>query len=50
MVTVQEMVDFENRIAEIFNRGEIRAPVHLHDGISQQARWHPYHTKETNET
>jgi pyruvate dehydrogenase E1 component alpha subunit len=27
--TAQELIDFESEIAEVFNRGEIRAPIHL---------------------
>ena len=31
-MTKQELIDFENRIAEHFNSGHIRAPVHLYYG------------------
>jgi pyruvate dehydrogenase E1 component alpha subunit len=31
-VTKQELIDFENRIADQFNKGKIRAPVHLYYG------------------
>jgi len=30
--TVESLIDFESEIAEIFNLGEIRAPVHLYHG------------------
>ena len=28
----KELIEFENDIAEIFNKGNIRAPIHLHGG------------------
>lgn len=34
--SVQELIDFEKDIAECFNRGEIRAPIHLSSGNEQQ--------------
>ena len=36
MLTKEELVEFENEIAECFNRGEIRAPVHLYHGNEEQ--------------
>ena len=30
--TIESLVAFESKIAELFNRGEIRSPVHLADG------------------
>lgn len=32
MITKQELIDFEEDIADCFNRGLIRAPIHLYDG------------------
>ena len=32
MITKQDLIDFETDIAESFNNGQIRAPVHLYDG------------------
>ena len=32
MITKQDLIDFETDIAESFNSGQIRAPVHLYDG------------------
>jgi pyruvate dehydrogenase E1 component alpha subunit len=34
--TVQQLIDFEKDIAETFNKGKIRAPVHLSSGNEQQ--------------
>lgn len=34
--TAQELIDFESLIAEKFNNGEIRAPIHLYDGNEEQ--------------
>lgn len=31
-MTAQELIDFEKDIADCFNRGEIRSPVHLYSG------------------
>lgn len=31
-LTAQDLIDFENEIAELFNSGKIRAPVHLYSG------------------
>lgn len=30
--TIEELIAFESKIADLFNKGEIRAPVHLSDG------------------
>ena len=30
--TIESLVAFESKIAELFNRGEIRSPIHLADG------------------
>jgi TPP-dependent pyruvate/acetoin dehydrogenase alpha subunit len=30
--TVEELIAFESKIADLFNKGEIKAPVHLSDG------------------
>jgi len=35
-VNEQELIAFESEIAELFNAGEIRAPVHLHGGNERQ--------------
>jgi len=35
-MTEQELIDFETRIAEQFNKGKIKAPVHLYDGNEKQ--------------
>lgn len=32
MVTINELVEFENEIGEEFNKGNIKAPVHLYSG------------------
>src|SRR6266403_4015680 len=32
MMTREELINFETEIAEIFNAGKIRAPVHLYSG------------------
>ena len=32
MITAQELISFENEIAELFNAGKIKAPVHLYSG------------------
>ena len=32
----EELIEFENEIAEIFNSGKIRAPVHLYHGNEEQ--------------
>ena len=34
--TVDKLKDFENLVAEIFNKGEIKAPVHLSDGNEKE--------------
>jgi len=34
--TEQSLVEFESKVAEMFNRGEIKAPVHLSDGNEAQ--------------
>lgn len=34
--TAQDLVDFEQEIADYFNKGMIRAPVHLYDNNEQQ--------------
>ena len=34
--TEQELIDFENDIAECFNSGMIKAPVHLYYGNESQ--------------
>lgn len=36
MMTAQELIAFERDIADIFEQGKIRAPVHLHGGNEQQ--------------
>jgi TPP-dependent pyruvate/acetoin dehydrogenase alpha subunit len=36
MKTAQELIAFEDRVAELFNTGAIRAPVHLYSGNEQQ--------------
>jgi pyruvate dehydrogenase E1 component alpha subunit len=36
MITKQELIDFETDIGETFNRGEIRAPIHLYAGNEDQ--------------
>ena len=33
--TPQSLIAFEEKIAELFNKGEIRAPVHLSDGTEE---------------
>lgn len=30
--TIEDLISFETKIADLFNKGEIRAPVHLSDG------------------
>jgi len=35
-MTAQELIDFEKNIANIFNQGSIKAPVHLYHGNEQQ--------------
>lgn len=35
-MTEQDLIDFETRIADKFNEGKIRAPVHLYDGNEKQ--------------
>ena len=37
-MTVEELIAFERDIADCFERGEIRAPVHLHGGNEEQLR------------
>ena len=32
MVSAQDLIDFEKEIGDTFNRGEIKAPVHLYSG------------------
>ena len=32
----EELIKFENEIAEIFNSGKIKAPVHLYHGNEEQ--------------
>ena len=32
----EELIEFENEIAELFNSGKIRSPVHLHHGNEDQ--------------
>ena len=34
--TAQELIDFETKVAEIFNSGVIKSPVHLYDGNENQ--------------
>jgi len=34
--TEQELIDFETKVAEIFNTGVIKSPVHLYDGNEEQ--------------
>ena len=34
--TVDKLKDFENFVADIFNKGEIKAPVHLSDGNEKE--------------
>jgi len=34
--TPQELIDFESEVAEIFNKGLIKSPVHLYDGNESQ--------------
>ena len=36
MITVQDLIDFETDIGNTFNRGEIRAPIHLYSGNEEQ--------------
>jgi TPP-dependent pyruvate/acetoin dehydrogenase alpha subunit len=36
MISKQELIDFEQDIGDTFNRGEIRAPIHLYDGAEDQ--------------
>jgi TPP-dependent pyruvate/acetoin dehydrogenase alpha subunit len=36
MKTVQQLIDFEDKVAELFNTGKIRAPVHLYSGNEEQ--------------
>ena len=36
LVTKSELIGFEEEIAELFNTGKIRAPVHLYSGNEQQ--------------
>jgi len=36
MLTKQELVEFEKEIAELYNKGEIKAPVHLVDNNEEQ--------------
>ena len=35
-ITAQELIEFEHRVAEAFNAGLIRAPVHLYSGNENQ--------------
>ncbi len=35
-MTEHDLIDFETRIAEKFNQGKIKAPVHLYDGNEKQ--------------
>lgn len=37
-MTEQELINFETRIAEQFNKGKIKAPVHLYDGNEKQIK------------
>ena len=32
----QELIDFETKVAETFNSGVIKSPVHLYDGNEEQ--------------
>jgi hypothetical protein len=34
--TAQELIDFETQVAETFNTGIIKSPVHLYDGNENQ--------------
>ncbi len=34
--TEQELIDFETKVAEVFNSGVIKSPVHLYDGNEKQ--------------
>ena len=34
--TPEELIQFETNVAEIFNSGVIKAPVHLYDGNEEQ--------------
>ena len=36
MKTAEQLIDFENRVAALFNAGKIRAPVHLYAGNEAQ--------------
>mgnify|MGYP003624905129 FL=1 len=36
MLTREQLIEFENEIAECFNNGKIRAPVHLYHGNEEQ--------------
>jgi len=36
MYTKEQLIEFENEIAECFNNAEIKAPVHLYDGNEEQ--------------
>ena len=36
MKNKKELIAFEEEIAELFNNGEIRAPVHLYQGNEEQ--------------
>lgn len=36
MITVQELIDFEKEIAELYSKGLIKAPVHLRSGNEDQ--------------
>ena len=35
-LTAQDLIDFETEIADAFNQGKIRAPVHLYSGNERQ--------------
>lgn len=35
MLTAQQLIEFENKIAQIYEDGKIKAPVHLRDGNEQ---------------
>lgn len=34
--TKEKLIDFENSVANVFNEGKIKAPVHLHSGNEEQ--------------
>ena len=35
-LTKEELIEFENKVAETFNNAKIKAPVHLHNGNEEQ--------------